>query len=638
MFNRGRPSFVSCRLEDRVMWQRATASFLLTLVPLTHAPAGEPPVPQTAAELWAAFDATAEPLDADVARQWEQGDVVVRYVLYHVGTFRGDRRTARPRMAAYYAFPKAAKRTAAILHLHGGGQRANREYADYWAGLGYAALTINWGEKPLEEGDFPNTDWDGLGAGFLDPKHHNDVSPGPNTLHGVPHPANSSWYLYACAARRGLTFLENQPEVDPARLGVTGHSMGGRLTVLTALDPRVKAAVPSVGGSGFLYDDLGGIPNSGRHIRADLDLYNRTIDCRAYWPRIACPVLFLGATNDFNSPTELVVKGLGLLGHDRRRLVLAPHLNHRFTDEAFVARPLWFEAHLRDNFAFPNTARAELDLKTDDGVPLLRVWPDESAAQPIDRVDVYYGYARDPRNRFWRDAGAQRVGDHWEGRCPVFHLDEPLYAFANVIYRLDREVPMPRGYRPEVDRLTVSSEYRIAHLEDLAAAGVRPTEKPERLIDDFSRGWHDWLRIAAANRHHWYFGTRKIADPSWVGPRGGRLALEVRTTEPGNRLGVVVETDTWRGYTGRRRDRFVALVPLPEAGWQSVELSAADFENGEGKPLDDWHRATELGFTPADKALQDGETLEPWKGEIPEFRELRWLGGEFVPRPKPYLE
>ena len=58
------------------------------------------------------------------------------------------------------------------------------------------------------------TDWAGPAAGFSEPRHHNDVSPGPDTLHNVPHPANSSWYLCALAARRALTFLQQQPEVD----------------------------------------------------------------------------------------------------------------------------------------------------------------------------------------------------------------------------------------------------------------------------------------------------------------------------------------------------------------------------------------------------------------------------------------
>jgi cephalosporin-C deacetylase-like acetyl esterase len=47
-------------------------------------------------------------------------------------------------------------------------------------------------------------------------------------------------------AIRGIDYLVSRPEVDPERIGVTGLSGGGNLTVYTsALDDRVKVAVPA---------------------------------------------------------------------------------------------------------------------------------------------------------------------------------------------------------------------------------------------------------------------------------------------------------------------------------------------------------------------------------------------------------
>lgn len=50
--------------------------------------------------------------------------------------------------------------------------------------------------------------------------------------------------VFTADMMRALDVLSARPEVDPERIGVTGLSMGGQITAyLTALDPRVKAAV-----------------------------------------------------------------------------------------------------------------------------------------------------------------------------------------------------------------------------------------------------------------------------------------------------------------------------------------------------------------------------------------------------------
>ena len=65
-------------------------------------------------------------------------------------------------------------------------------------------------------------------------------------------PTQQQRVLADAGARRGLTFLEQQSEVDAQRLGVYGHSMGGNLTLYVAgTDQRVQVAAPSVGGQGF---------------------------------------------------------------------------------------------------------------------------------------------------------------------------------------------------------------------------------------------------------------------------------------------------------------------------------------------------------------------------------------------------
>ena len=482
---------------------------------------------QNIREFWKGYDARKEPLKVRVVESWKTEQGEVRLVLYSLGKLQGSNKSASPLIAAYLGLPKGKESKPGIVHVHGGGQRANRKRVADWMTMGYACVSINWGGKVLEKADTPNTDWDGLAAGFIRPgvtkadqlDHHNTVRPDPHTLFKEPHPLNSSWNLISICVRRALTMLEQTEGVDPDKLGVEGHSMGGRSTVISCIDPRVKAASPSVGGSGYLYDDLWGLPGSARRMTKEdgSALYRKCVSAQSHWPHVKAPILFLGSTNDFNSPTEWVVKGMSKLTPDTERmLVLAPHLNHRFTDQTSAARFMWMEAHLKKNFRFPKVSPAELVLDTDNGIPLFRVRVDQSSGLPVKEVEIYYGYARDPRIRFWRSAEVIKSGETYEAECPVFDSAEPLFAFANLTYGMPRALP-PRPGTEATKLLTLSSEYRAAYPEDLRKSKIKPTERPRRLIDDFSRGWRDWYLLNRRNSHHWLYATRKIVDPAWIG-------------------------------------------------------------------------------------------------------------------------
>ena len=586
--------------------------------------------PQSVEQLWAGYDPQAEPLDVRVVREWQEDGLTLRYVVYSIGTFRGK----PARMAAFYGFPTGGKKLPAVMHMHGGGQCAFLQIVKRYAKRGYATLSVNWGGRTMEgaKPDDPNTDW-----GAVDPTQNNvggysNLLPQDNTIDPFPSARNNNWFLLTVGCRRGITFLEQQSEVDADRIGVFGHSMGGRLTgLVSGSDERVKAASPSVGGSGFLQTDLWGLPGSARRVQGDLDLFQRTIAGQAYLKRVRCPILYLSATNDFNAPMDFVEKGMALVPHANKRTTYAPHLNHRFTPEAEIARPLWFDSQLQSRFEFPQSPTAELILSQDNGIPVFRVRPD--ASLPFDRVDVYYGYERDPRNRFWADGRATTRDGVWEAECPVFDLDEPLFVFANVYYRLNEG--QRREGDPETFALGVSD---AAYPDALRDAKVKATEQPRRVIDDFSRGFHDWYTLNINNQHHWLISTRKLADPRWEAPRGGTLSFEIEPTQAGNTLAVQLKTDSWRGYSGRRPDTWTALVPLAKAGRQRVELAAEAFTNPSGKTLKDWYGITELIFQAGAKSqTSTAGDLAPWSGEVPRFFELRWNGGEPVRRRKPFL-
>lgn len=599
---------------------------------------GKPPT--NLAELWGDYDPRAEPLDAQVVREWEENGITLRHVVFTVGVFKGK----PARLAGFYGFVNGGARGPGIIQVHGGGQSASLDAVRDFARNGYACLSINWGGNKMEgvEDDEPGTDW-----GAVDPTqrhngHYSGGKPDAKTLDDVESPRNNNWFLLVLAARRGLTFLEQQPEVDPDRLGVTGHSMGGKITVNVAgIDPRVKAAVPSCGGSGGAGGKLSGMPGSGV-ASATPSVYDATIDDRAYIPGITCPILFMSPTNDFAGPFDNMTENWQHIGSQTVASTVAPHFNHRSLPETSICGVLWFDQHLKGSFAFPETPELTVTLETASGVPHATVKPDRPPE--VVKVDLYY--STDPHciTRFWRDAEAKHDGDAWGADLPVLSADEPLFVYANVSYPLTTERLGSRGAKPPATFM-ISSREMILPPEDLQKAGVKATDAPSRLIDDFARGWHDWFRLEWGNPHHWVATTRKIKDPKWRGPEGASLVVDVRCPTD-NVLRVTVVSNGWGAFPGKPWGiAYEARKPIKcSPDWQTVSVSLEDLvavkkddasRKDDALKLTSWETATELSFGWAPTYLQDGKEVRfglensqrnGWR-EPREFRHLRWQGG-----------
>jgi len=100
---------------------------------------------------------------------------------------------------------------------------------------------------------------------------------------------------------------------------------------------------------------------------------------------------------------------------------------------------------------------------------------------------------------------------------------------------------------------------------------------------------------------------------------------------------VELKTDTWRSYTGRKAETWSALVSLNKTGRQKVELSTRNFTNASGESMRDWYGITELIFQAGAKSKHSPTPIQPWKGEVPQFHDLRWVDGEPIRRPKPFM-
>ncbi len=585
---------------------------------------GDAEVPGDVESLWADYDPRREPLDAKVVRQWDRDGITFQYVIFTIGKFHQK----RSRMAAFYGFRPGRQRLPGLLHLHGGGQRAFLHAVEYYARRGYACLSINWGGREMEhaERNDPNTDW-----GAVDPTQNNvsgyfNLLPGEKYLDDRPSPRNNNWYLLTIGARRGLTFLEQQREVDADRLGVYGHSMGGNLTIYVAgTDRRVKVAAPSVGGSGFRTYPWPLLPQQKKRVpKGDLNLFRSTLAFQSYAPRIKCPLLWLGATNDFHGIMDDTYRTGELIAGRDVRYAFAPHLNHRFTPPFSIARPLWIDRHLKNGMPFPATPRSQLDLNTKHRQPEFLVVADDS--MPISHARVYYSIDADPQARFWRAAETKQRETGWSAKLPVMSTDDPLFVFANIHYRLAKAQIPP--FARSTDTFAVSSMLRVATPNQLNAANVRATDEPERVIDQFANDWRDWYRLNRGNPHHWQFWTRKISDRKWRGREGDKLSMSLTAGEA-NPLVVVVTENFFRPYRGKQRS-FTAAVELRGGGRpQSIELVPSDFVAVDGQQrLTSWRHADLLGFVPYYRNRDKPEKTigtERWAGALPKFRDLRWL-------------
>ena len=595
--------------------------------------------PQNFEELWAGYDPSREPLEVQVVHEWKNEGITTRMLTYSVGTFKGT----CSQMGAYYSFPDGASgKVPGILQMHGGGQRASREMAEAAAGNGYACISINWGGKAMadQKAHDPGTDWGALDATQTGHNsHYSSLQPDAKTLDSVVSPRNNNWFLIVVSARRALTFLQQQPEVDRDRLGVRGHSMGGKLTVMVAgADSRVKAAFPSCGGTAPAPEKIRNCPGSStRPINKEL-LYHTTISDLVAIKRITCPILYAGPHNDFNGNLDNLYENWKEMPGKDIHFTISPHLNHRHLKESLFAGPHFFDVHLKGQGHFPATPDLEVRIKTENGIPLAMLKPDRP--DEVVKVDFYYSVDPHALTRFWRTAPSTKSGNIWTAECAVTSVDMPLFVMANVHYPLESKIIGTPWAREAPGNFIVSSWGLTFEAIELQTAGLKATDTVDRVIeaefDDRNETWQDWYQLERYNHHHRTAITRKIKDPKFRGPDGAHLAIEVRDPE-GGELAVTFTLNGWNTYSGVKKGEYYATKPIAKSGdWQTIAFLLRDLvpmDQKTPKGINSWRYMTELGIKAHVRVRQpDGSSKtvggSPWN-KTRQLRNLRWVGGEY---------
>lgn len=76
---------------------------------------------------------------------------------------------------------------------------------------------------------------------------------------------------------------------------------------------------------------------------------------------------------------------------------------------------------------------------------------------------------------------------------PILSVEQPLFAFANVVYKWKQSESEPHA-RP-TERFALSSMLHTVAPKEVAVNGAEATDKADPVIDDFTHGWRDWYKL-----------------------------------------------------------------------------------------------------------------------------------------------
>ena len=251
-------------------------------------------------------------LKSTPAAEWGGRTGLVQEVYYQGEPYRGK----PTRVFAYLGRPAAGKGPfPAMVLVHGGGGKAFREWAEFWAKRGYVALAM---------------DTAGCGPNGPLPDGGPDQSDATKFRDFTNDEARDMWTYHAVSAViRGVSLLTALPEVDHHRIGITGISWGGYLTCMVAgLDDRLKVAVP-VYGCGFLGDNSCWKATSLKAMSPEArDRWLRNFDPSQYLGGVNCPILFLNGANDFAYPLDSYRASYRLVPAKFRHVSVVGNLPH----------------------------------------------------------------------------------------------------------------------------------------------------------------------------------------------------------------------------------------------------------------------------------------------------------------------
>ncbi|HUU70012.1 MAG TPA: PhoPQ-activated protein PqaA family protein [Planctomycetota bacterium] len=498
------------------------------------------------------------PLDVAVVETGETDGIRWQGIVYTSEIYNGE----PMRIFAWYAHPGTDGKVPAVLSIHGGGGGADLPRAVAFAKAGYACLSYDWhtcndperpkwnagdplpSENYTQYGNLRYTDWAGH---FCKPGRANTrLAPTDESGGDWKHPV---LYRAIQAGRRGLTWLGQQPDVDPDKLVLEGHSWGSFLAQLLAgIDPRVKATVGSAAILGWRarYEQkLEG--HTGSLTPDEFAEWEKRYDAAMYAQNITAPILIRCGAADFFGSIDTLPSYWDKVKAPKR-LQLLPAANHTFAD--VETRVAWFDHRLKGTPDFPEiTAMGVKDfIATPQGSSMLVSVQAQGPAK-ITKVSVAWTTSPKPSNqRAWAQQLLQKTGENrWTGTINCVDAGGDTRVFASVLDangRIVSSMPqiIPHARIGSVKAPTIVSEASVRIAKALAppadsADDWKPAEKfgplaagPEVLNAQSAEMQAMWdadalyLRLVVADNTPW-----QPAVPGAMWFNGDSVQLRLRT-------------------------------------------------------------------------------------------------------------
>jgi len=577
----------------------------------------------TAPEVWSTYDPDAGPLDEQVIKRWTTKVAAYKEV-YFSATIEGQ----LVRVYGIYAAPlkthppgdqpeSSIPRVPAVMHLHGGGQTVDELWLEAWAARGYAALTCNY------HGIWEDRDRFTIYPEALRQGNHKYIA--GKDMATVPSVRASSWYIWSAVARRSLTYLRQQPEVDVARIGAFGVSMGGTTIWSFAMDPRLKAACAIYGCGWNRYYRY------SQRFDPAMALPEMTDDDRVWLtgmapegcaPYVKCPMLFLSGSNDTHGNMDRAYQTVARLpAAVEHREAFTPRFCHHVGVDSGRNVFLWMDTCLKGGPAWPKSPVVKVGLDS-NGEPVATLTADRP--DDVEKVAIYYAVTNPrPMSRNWRNATAVRAADGWHAKLPVLDTSAYLFAYANVCYKSGVNLSSN-------EEALVPATLGAAHATDTVSdilydgsdgSGMWATNSPcvdpvppERIPVPVRPVLGPGGKAGFTVDYYLEPLTYQPGDPKWRAPENAGLTFQVATTQ-----GESFSVNVYEDYAWPSQRTYAAKVSLKaQEGWQTVTLFPADFH--ELQPKDT------TGPAPATFArCQAIELTGPWKDPKIVFTGFQWV-------------